>query len=119
MTAAFTINNSAVSAFKQRAQLELQRRIQDFGDILRDYIKEIISISVASHGLSLPGFAPHMESGELHNSITSTPQNGGVIVGSDVPYAITLERGLNGIAERPYLVTSLNETMNILEMMVN
>ena len=114
----FKVNRSAVSDFKKRAYAELDKRLLAFAETLRDYIRELISTPTATHGTSDPYHPPHLDTGELHDSITVTKYMDGYAVGSDVPHAIKLELGTAHMEPRPFLIRSLLENIDVLNSIV-
>lgn len=111
----FVVHNSAIRMFRAKTFTELEKRLLRFGKRLRDYIYELISVPMATQGRSRPGESPHMETGDLRESLFVKPNNGGVDVGSTSPYALGLELGTAKVAARPFLLPSLFRMLSVLE----
>lgn len=89
---------------------------------LTEKIKENISVPVFPR--SLPGNFPHMETGELRESIVfdivTTEAGVEAVVSSSIPYADYLERGTRTMAARPFFRrTFLENEQYIVDVMAN
>jgi Mu-like prophage protein gpG len=107
---------------------DIDRTLLEIAIIIEGVVKKKISRGARS-GLgyvrgrkravrSAPGEPPKSDTGRLVGSIRHEHDFLSASVGSDVNYAGYLELGTSKMANRPYLVPSLEENNNLIERMI-
>ncbi len=83
------------------------QRLRTVAEFFQAAVKKAISRRLSKP--SPPGEPPRRVTGQLHDSIEliELPNNGGFTVGSNSPYAASLEFGTSQMAARPFLRSTL------------
>jgi len=84
------------------------------------YQEETKSLLNKQGGSSRPGEPPHMQSGDLRDSIEISVDEGNntAIIGTDLDYAKWLELGTQHIRRRPFLSVMFQKKLNQLMKLV-
>lgn len=102
------INAAALKALDAK----LAANLGNGADLLRDRIKEVISIQGPPR--SAPYHAPHMDTTDLYHNYFSDLDAAHLEarVGSDLEYSAYLERGTDRMAPRPHIEPTLNKHLD-------
>jgi hypothetical protein len=75
----------------RRIDRHLQGRLAQVATEVRDQVKENISIPTAVYGPSMPGEYPHLDSGQLRESVYGQVVGDSAYVGATAPHAKIVE----------------------------